>query len=418
MRTVLKFSLAANLGLLVLVGVLELTGIRMGRADGVARWTSSRVMRRESVAAPASPTNATPAVGPLASGESFHWSQIEAEDYHVYIANLRRIGCPEATVRDLVVADVNDLFSARVKALVDAVTGRFWELFTRGKDFEELVDAKQKELRELREQRDEVFTELFGEASPLSAEVTQDAATERRRSWERLADYLPAEKRARWVDAKAGLEEQWEAFLNTPDLTDEQRSAKRKELEQGLQATLRALLTPEELAELQLRESGAAGLRHRLEGLELSESETRLAAQIQFERDAARPAKREPDVTAAEASLRESLGPERWAAFQRALDARFDPLYRLAQRLELPTSAAVEAFNIRCTAEAAANQLRAGGIAEAAAQRAALEGIAAETRKSLATLLGAKGLAAYERGDGEWLREMAVAGPPVAPPTP
>src|SRR5437868_6638046 len=31
----------------------------------------------------------------------FHWSQIESSDYRAYIANLRAIGCPEPTIRDI-----------------------------------------------------------------------------------------------------------------------------------------------------------------------------------------------------------------------------------------------------------------------------------------------------------------------------
>lgn len=40
---------------------------------------------------------------------AFHWSQIEAADYPAYIANLRRIGCPEQTIRDIITADVASL---------------------------------------------------------------------------------------------------------------------------------------------------------------------------------------------------------------------------------------------------------------------------------------------------------------------
>jgi hypothetical protein len=40
------------------------------------------------------------------ANESFHWSQIEAADYPTYIRNLRRIGCPEETIADIITADV------------------------------------------------------------------------------------------------------------------------------------------------------------------------------------------------------------------------------------------------------------------------------------------------------------------------
>src|SRR5262245_10847191 len=35
----------------------------------------------------------------------FHWRTIESEDYRKYIANLRAIGCPEETIRDIIVAE-------------------------------------------------------------------------------------------------------------------------------------------------------------------------------------------------------------------------------------------------------------------------------------------------------------------------
>ena len=41
---------------------------------------------------------------------NFTWSQIETNDYRAYIANLRSIGCPDATIRDIIVADVNALY--------------------------------------------------------------------------------------------------------------------------------------------------------------------------------------------------------------------------------------------------------------------------------------------------------------------
>ena len=47
----------------------------------------------------------------------FQWRQIESTDYRVYIANLRRIGCPETTVRDIIRADVRGLFGAKRKEL-------------------------------------------------------------------------------------------------------------------------------------------------------------------------------------------------------------------------------------------------------------------------------------------------------------
>jgi hypothetical protein len=50
---------------------------------------------------------------------TFHWSQIESTNYFTYISNLRAIGCPPQTVRDLIVADVDGLYAPRRQQLRD-----------------------------------------------------------------------------------------------------------------------------------------------------------------------------------------------------------------------------------------------------------------------------------------------------------
>src|SRR6267154_6822521 len=43
----------------------------------------------------------------------FSWKEVESPDYPTYIANLRDIGCPDQTIRDIIIADVNSLFAQR-----------------------------------------------------------------------------------------------------------------------------------------------------------------------------------------------------------------------------------------------------------------------------------------------------------------
>ncbi len=53
----------------------------------------------------------------------FQWSQLESAEYPAYIANLRGIGCPERTVREIVAADLDDLFAPRRGPFVAKLTG-------------------------------------------------------------------------------------------------------------------------------------------------------------------------------------------------------------------------------------------------------------------------------------------------------
>jgi LysM repeat protein len=43
----------------------------------------------------------------------FSWREVESSDYPTYILNLRSIGCPEQTIRDIIIADVNALYSRK-----------------------------------------------------------------------------------------------------------------------------------------------------------------------------------------------------------------------------------------------------------------------------------------------------------------
>src|SRR5205085_10432612 len=47
------------------------------------------------------------------SARLFDWRALESDDYRQYIANLRRLQCPDKTIRDIIVADVNELYRHR-----------------------------------------------------------------------------------------------------------------------------------------------------------------------------------------------------------------------------------------------------------------------------------------------------------------
>ena len=60
-------------------------------------------------------------------GKTFDWQQVESDDYHVYLANLREAGCPEAALRHIIVNDVNQLFAH--KRLKEAIANdqQWWQ---------------------------------------------------------------------------------------------------------------------------------------------------------------------------------------------------------------------------------------------------------------------------------------------------
>src|SRR6058998_1870587 len=65
------------------------------------------------------------------SATAFDWRIVESEDYKKYIANLRAIGCPEETIRDIITADVNKLFEARKKEMTGSTNKfQYWKVGT------------------------------------------------------------------------------------------------------------------------------------------------------------------------------------------------------------------------------------------------------------------------------------------------
>ncbi|MCF7789814.1 MAG: hypothetical protein K9N47_27070 [Prosthecobacter sp.] len=73
-------------------------------------------------------TAAIPAVAPAAAKprplvvktappKPFHWSQLETPDFASYVKNLRGVGCPEATIRDIVAGELNEIHAEKRKAM-------------------------------------------------------------------------------------------------------------------------------------------------------------------------------------------------------------------------------------------------------------------------------------------------------------
>ena len=109
MKTALKISILANVGL-----------------TGVALWLAHPGQTGTKIASVAPATiNLAPApmLQPVSSEKQpepqtkFQWRQLESSDYRTYIANLKAVGCPRQTIRDIITADVDSLYAARRQQL-------------------------------------------------------------------------------------------------------------------------------------------------------------------------------------------------------------------------------------------------------------------------------------------------------------
>src|SRR5438128_2503714 len=88
----------------------------------------------------------------------FSWREVESADYPTYIANLRDIGCPEQTIRDIIIADVNALYARKLATNLVTAEQQWW----RSEPDPEVVEAAAEKVRVAEEERRALLTRLLG----------------------------------------------------------------------------------------------------------------------------------------------------------------------------------------------------------------------------------------------------------------
>jgi hypothetical protein len=183
------------------------------------------------------------------AAEPFDWRTVESEDYKQYVANLRAIGCPEKTLRDLIMADVTDLFRQRSR---NSTSNRFeyWKPGALGNISDEKRVAQQQEQAK---ERREILATLLGEsysakADPASGQVLSPME-------QMTGDFLSPEKQA----AMKGLEMKYATRMlkAAKDGAGDNDEAIRKVMADK-DAEILTLLSPEEKFEYDLRLSQPA----------------------------------------------------------------------------------------------------------------------------------------------------------------
>jgi hypothetical protein len=310
-------------------------------------------------------------------------------------------------VRDIIVPDVNELFYQRVKELVDTVQSRFWDLLADQKAFEKMVDEKHTELNDLDTERDNVLVELLGRGANHRMQKDQLAQAGQIEQRKQFLDFLPADKieRCLAVDAKF---ETLRGELNNADtpLDSTELSSRSKKLREQQKSEFEALLTPDELAEYQLRNSRFANLRFQLNGFDATEAEAKAMVRTQESVATLPQANGQQQQRDALKSL---LGVKRFAEYERTLDNRFQEFYQVADRYDLPAQKAAEAYEIRKAAEDTAQKVRRDEGVTEDDRNDQLAATRVETERALTEALGKDGFKTYETRSGQWLSQLGRA---------
>jgi hypothetical protein len=360
---------------------------------------------------------------PPSPGFRFRWSDVAADDLKMYRDNLRGIGCPELTVREIIRAVINENFGARRRDILNSFQDQYWDMVLR----EELVKRQAlpqtewgQALAALAAERQQLLADVLG-WDALDGEATRQnerAELAQRRAW------LPAEKRARLAELEEKHQQQldeWTASVGsrTNGVPTPEDEARLQELQKDFDESEKQLLTPAEQAELKIRESDVSDWAANLPGFNPTEDEwrslTQLRAQLEESQNALAPdltdeerAARQNELQANfDSAVQAALNPDRLAQYQLANNDEYQSLRSVTQRYGLPDNVASQSLEVQQTAQDQADQVRANPNLSPETRAATLNAIQQETEKTLGQILGSKVLSTYKEYGGDWITGLS-----------
>ncbi|MCX8155244.1 MAG: hypothetical protein N3J91_02125 [Verrucomicrobiae bacterium] len=329
---------------------------------------------------------------------TFHWRQVESDDYFQYVANLRAIGCPEATIRDIIVADVNQHYARKRAALITTEHDQWWRLEP---DLEVLSRAASA-LELLERERRQLLRALLGadwEAQERAATPGNKPAGPRFTG--PVLSQLPAATISAIYDA-------WETLQRRLAEHVRQQAAEGRppdplvsaHLQREYRERLEHLLTAEQLEEFLLRNSPLADrARVILQGFDASPEEFRGIFRIldRAERQLmwatvtspeAYEAQRQQLQKQAEAELQRQLGRERFQEYKLNQDPVFRETRLLAEELGVPPEATLPLYEIQKASAEEELAIRNNPALTPDARTAALQTLREQREAALRVLLG------------------------------
>jgi hypothetical protein len=205
------------------------------------------------------------------------WRAVESADYKQYIANLRAIGCPEETIRDIITADVNKLFEDRKRALRSTNTNRFeyWkpgmQMFTKMFDEEKI-----KQQQALAKERRDLLTTLLGSAPEEKPDMAAAMMGGGAEMLETMLDFLPASKQTAAMEIEQKFAAKLMKEVGNVGGGDLDAMKDMIKVQREKEAELAKVLTPQELEDYNLRMSQTSMMmRFQLTSFDPNEQEFR-----------------------------------------------------------------------------------------------------------------------------------------------
>ena len=348
---------------------------------------------------------------------SFSWSQLESSDYRQYIANLRAIGCPESTIKDIILTDVMRLYAQRRgQYYLNGRGFKFWETDEKRKLKQPQIEEREKQLAAIDKELPAVLRELLG--INYEREVNKyfvDADLDNRR----LA-FLSDDKRSQLLALRDQFEGERERAMyqsqggKLPAADIDQL----RQIDQEQDAALSQLLTPQDKEGYELSMSPTADrLRKELIGFNPTEDEFRemfrrqkaIDSAYQFEdpNDDSVRALKAADEQAMMAEFKAQLPPDRVAQLDRSQDPDYQNLCVLSERFDLPDGTSQALLDMRKAAEDQKRELLSNKDIAPERVEVALKAIQAETEQAARTALGDQAFGQYSQS-ARWIQNLGT----------
>jgi hypothetical protein len=334
------------------------------------------------------------------------WLKLRDEDPRTFIARLRAAGFPPALIRALVSAEINARYDGRFRALQEQDPNTpFWKLrpsyFMQG-------DKRLEEMNLLYRERSRVLRELFNDDFFATEDVT---ASQRRQFGELSASKIETIQRIEddYTEMMSAIRASMQGIVLPEDREKLALLAREK------RADLAAVLTPQELADYELRTSPTTSmLRHQLAGFDPSESEFRALFQAQQNLNGKFPGTfqsvNDETRTAAQRAfhdeVRAALGEARYSAYIRETTGEFQQLNRIAQKASVPRDTATQAFDVRESVAQESGRIFDDPALSGDAKRSALQQLAQSARTRILATLGPAAGPEYLKIAEAWLTQV------------
>ena len=366
--------------------------------------------------------------------ERFRWSQIESDDYKEYIKNLRDIGCPEETIRNLVKQDLDKYYDQRKADILSKSPARkeFWKSGNPSSLGRPSASASS-QMAQLDREKNEVLGELFN-PSGLAA-INRPGPLARARSQAKSGyamDFIPEETKAQLNT----LEQEYGSQLlkkMAQGASDAQDMAEIRQLRQDRDSSIATMLTPEQKTEYDLRKSPtAANMRLQMDGFDPSEDEFRdiFAARKAFDDEhgvvpgASISAGDMEGRQFAEQEMNDqihtSLGDDRYQDYLRQTDYDYKSIAKITERQGLGENISAQVYDMKGGAEELAREIRMNTGLSIEERQMQLGQIRNVTSRSIESLIGGQGAVALQgqAGGRNWLNNLGRVNPlPIVKPT-